>query len=463
MIRRYILGAWLLAFGLLVVPRAVASPPRVGEVVNISADELTDNEVSLTVNPTNPLNLLAGWNDWEEQQGVGYSYSLDGGRTWSPPALIPGVVGTGGAFQVAGDPAFHFGPDGTAYAVVQAFNVTAPFEAALLVAVSQDGGRSWPRLLVGYRGHREERDRPAHRHVPDRAAVTTDSHPASPYFGTLYVAWGQEQETSEAPSVLLTYLRPGADSFSPPTVVTNWPAGFTQNAVPFTGPDGTLYVTFVAQEPDATSSGIYLAESRDGGRSFDEPRRVALFQDPVVGQLPNTAYRVVSFPVGLFAPAHNRLVVVWNDRRDGVSTMLVSTATRTETDRWSEPAQVTATSTGEQFFPAISASPDGRLDLVFYDRSRDPGNRLNFVTYAWSRDGGASWESLNVTDTPFDGESQTTPGGTAFIGDYIGVGSTTPVAHIAWTGNGPDTSCACNQDIFALALSHASSEDSGSQ
>ena len=346
---------------------------------------------------------------------------------------------------------------------MQAFNITAPFEASLLVAVSQDGGQSWPRLLVGYRGHREERDRPAHRHVPDRAAVTTDSRPASPHFGTLYVAWGQEQENSETPSVLLTYLRPEADSFSPPTMVTNWPAGFTQNAVPFTGPGGTLYVTFVAQEPGMTSSGIYLAESRDGGRSFGEPRRVALFQNPVTGQLPNTTYRVVSFPVGLFAPVHNRLVVVWNDRRDGVSTMLVSTAALGETDRWSEPAQVTATSTGEQFFPAISASPDGRLDLVFYDRSRDPGNHLNFVTYSWSGDGGASWESLNVTDTPFDGESQTTPGGTAFIGDYIGVASTTPVTHIAWTGNGPDTPCSCNQDIFALPVSHASSEDSGSQ
>ena len=461
--RWHILGVGALAFGLLGTRLAAAPPPRVGEVVNISADELTDNEVSLAVNPTNPLNLLAGWNDWEEQQGVGYSYSLDGGRTWSPPALIPGVVGSEGSFQLAGDPAFHFGPDGTAYAVVQAFNITAPFEAALMVAVSSDGGRSWPRLLVGYRGHREERDRPAHRHVPDRAAVTTDSHPASPYFGTVYVAWGQEQETTETPSVLLTYLRPGADKFSPPTEVTNWPAGFTQNAVPFTAPGGTVYVTFVAEEPGAASSGIYLAESRDGGRSFDEPRRVALFQDPVAGRLPNTSYRVVSFPVGLFAPAPNRLVVVWNDQRDGVSTVLVSTASPVETDRWSEPAQVTATSTGEQFFPAIAASPDGRLDLVFYDRSRDPGNRLNFATYAWSGDGGESWESLNVTDIPFDGERQTTPGGTAFIGDYIGVASTTAATHIAWTGNGPETPCSCNQDIFTLAVSHTSSEESGAQ
>lgn len=456
--KRRIIGGLALALGLAVF-LAAASKPRVGTVVNITADELTDNEVSLAVNPTNPLNLVAGWNDWEDRQGVGYTYSFDGGRSWSRPALIPGVVtggeaGDGGFYQVAGDPVFTFGPDGTAYAVLQAFNVTPPFEAALLVAVSSDGGRTWPRLLVGYSSYREERDRPAHRHVPDRASVAVDSNPASPYFGTLYVTFGKEQEGPDAPSVLLNYLRPGADGFSLPVTVTNWPAGFTQNAVPFAGPDGVVYVTFVSQEPGMSTSGVYLAQSRDGGRTFDTPHLVALFLDPVDGRLPNTAYRVFSFPVGVYDAAHNRLVVVWNDRRDGVSTMLVSSAVPWNPERWSSPERITSASTGEQFLPAISASPNGRLDLVFYDRSRDPGNRLNFLTYAWSHDGGQTWETLNVTPTPFDGEAQTTPGGTYFIGDYIGIASTPAAAHIAWAGNGRETPCFCNQDIFTAAILH---------
>ncbi len=465
---RRIVGGFALALWLGAAPGPAADsvPPRAGAVVNLTADELTNNEVSLAVNPTNPLNLLAGWNDWQEHQGVGYAYSFDGGRTWSRPALIPGVVAGdhsgdgGGLFQVAGDPAFVFGPDGTAYAALQAFNVTPPFEAGLLVAVSTDGGRSWPRLLAAYSGYREEGEG-GQRRVPDRAAAAVDSNPTSPFFGALYVAFGQEQDAPGTASVLLTYLRPGADRFSSPVAVTDLPAGFTQNVALLAGPNGTLYVIFVAQEPGATTSGTFLVESRDGGRTFGPPHLVARFWDPVDGRLPNTAYRVSSFPVGVFDPAHSQLVVAWNDRMDGVSSLLVSTASPLDLDRWSAPARITPASTGEQFFPAISASPDGRLDLVFYDRSRDPGNRLNFVTYAWSRDGGRTWESMNVTRAPFDGEAQTTPGGTRFIGDYIGVASTSAAAHIAWTGNGKDSACACNQDIFTIAVSHAASADSG--
>ena len=281
-----------------------------------------------------------------------------------------------------------------------------------------------------------------------------DSSPASPFYGTLYVAFGEEGEDGEVAPALLTYLRPGARRFTPPTAVSSLLAGFTQVATPFTGPDGALYIVFVARQSAASPSGIFLVESRDGGRSFGPTHLVASFRDPVDGQLPNTSYRVPSFPVAVFDPGHNRIVVAWNDRLGGVSSLLVSMAGPLDLDDWSVPARVTPTSSGEQFFPAISASPAGRIDLAFYDRSLDPFNRLNFLTYAWSNDGGRTWDSLNVTPTAFDGEAQTTPGGTSFIGDYIGIASTLGATHLAWTGNGRQTPCACNQDIFAATVSH---------
>jgi hypothetical protein len=435
-----------------------APPPRVGSIVSVSTNDRTDNEVSLTINPVNPLNLLAGWNTWsDDREGVGYSYSFDGGRTWSRQALLPGVVAgdepdDGAGFQVAGDPAFLFGPDGTAYAVLQAFNVTPPFDSRLLVAISSDGGRSWPRRLVAFRGAGEDEGRGA----PDRAAVAIDSNPFSPWFGTLYVAFGSEQAEPDSASVLLVSLRPGAPAFSAPVAVTRLAAGFTQAVVPFAGPDGRLYVTFVARESESGGSAVFVAESADAGRSFSPSYLLARMRDPVDGGLPNSGYRVASFPVGAFDLARRRLVVAWNDRVDGVSSMLAATASPADLSKWSTPARVTATSTGEQFFPALSAASDGRLDLLFYDRSRDPGNRLNFVTYAWSGDGGQTWNSLNVTRAAFDGDAQTTPGGSSFIGDYIGIASTPAAAYLAWTGNGPSNPCICNQDIFFTTLSHGS-------
>ncbi len=452
----------LLLMVLLVAPPPVwAAGPRVGQVVNVSNDQLTDNEVTLAVNPLNPNNLIAGWNDWDLNNGVGYTYSFDGGKTWAPRTFIPHVTNVDnegdpadGKFQVAGDPYFVFGPDGSAYAIVQGFNVTPPFEIQMLVLRSTDGGQTWGRPIVASVGEGEGETRGSNGQFPDRESAAVDLSPLSPYRGTLYVAWAQFHGLGGRSPIMLSYLRPGAQAFSTATLVSDLPGGFAQNATPVVGPDGAVYVTFIAYNPQIGLSGTYIARSDDGGRSFGPSHFVAPFLDPVNGTLPNSEYRVFSFPVAAFDAARNRVVVAWNDRLNGVSTTFTSTCRPDDLNHCSAPLRVTPSSTGEQFFPALSAAPNGRVDLLFYDRSRDPGNRLNFLTYAHSGDGGSTWNTLNVTRTPFDGEAQTTPSGTPFIGDYIGVASTNATAYLAWTGNGKDTVCTCNQEIFAAPVIH---------
>ena len=49
-----------------------------------------------------------------------------------------------GAYDAGGDPTIAFSPDGkVAYFVCQAFNVTSPFQIALLLNRSYDGGLTW--------------------------------------------------------------------------------------------------------------------------------------------------------------------------------------------------------------------------------------------------------------------------------------------------------------------------------
>src|SRR3989442_13806749 len=52
---------------------------------------------------------------------------------------------------------------------------------------------------------------------------------------------------------------------------------------------------------------------------------------------------------------------------------------------WSTPKRVEP-STREEFFPWLSAAPDGRVDVVFYDRRCDPNDTLNCVTLSSSSD-----------------------------------------------------------------------------
>lgn len=454
-------GLWLAMLAVALLPAAALAGPRLGPIVNLSNDRLTDNEVTLAVNPANPSNLIAGWNEWEEHNGVGYSYSFDGGRTWAPASFLPYVTNRDdeglpaeGHFQIGGDPVFVFTADGVAWAVVQAFNVTPPFEVEMLALRSTDGGRTWEKPLVVSADREEGESRAENERFPDRQAVAADLALFSPFRGSVYVAWAQSHSLYGPSPVLLSYLRPEARAFSPPVLVSDRPGGFAQNVTPFVGSDGSLYVTFIAYNFQLGQSAIYITRSLDGGRSFGPSHMVAPFADPVDGALSNSKYRVFSFPAGAYAAARERVVLAWNDRFHGISTIWTSTCAPDDLDHCSPPARVTPRSTGEQFFPALSAAPNGRLDLLFYDRSRDPGNRLNFLTYAFSTDAGKSWSTLNVRRTPFDGDAQTTPGGTFFIGDYIAAASTNAAAFLAWTGNGRDSVCNCNQEIFFALVNH---------
>src|SRR5438477_10140541 len=83
----------LLAGGVAGTGTAVATnSPHIGSVVNASGDHVTNNEITIAMNPTNPSNLVAGWNDWNRNEGCGTSRSTDGGATWSHYSFIPGLT-----------------------------------------------------------------------------------------------------------------------------------------------------------------------------------------------------------------------------------------------------------------------------------------------------------------------------------------------------------------------------------
>lgn len=68
---------------------------------------------------------------------------------------------------------------------------------------------------------------------------------------------------------------------------------------------------------------------------------------------------------------------------------------------WSEPAAV-ARRRGTQQLPTVGVAPDGRVDLLFYDRSADPRDEDTEVAFASSWDGGRSFTTAMVSRSPFD-------------------------------------------------------------
>jgi hypothetical protein len=449
---------------------ARASAPSIF-VVDVSRDTTAQNETPVAVNPRNASNILTGANDWNYNDGCAYNVSFDAGRTWSPTlpnGFIPGITrftndpsvpGTG-AYEAGGDPAVAFGPDGTAYFACQAFNFTQPYEIALYVSRSTDGGRTWqdgvrdkPAQVSKWNGNGKSKG--SNGQLPDHESIAVDDHAGSPFFGSVYVTWVQFDGLQGTHSpVQVAFSRDGARSFSTPIKVTQGPIRNNQDARIAIGPDGTLYLTFDNGIQGGKGTANYVAVSRDGGASWTTPVVFSVYNTPVclfppycfnISGLPFRAPG--SYPAPAFDAARNRLDVVYADiTADGVAKVLFTSAPAGgvgDPAQWSRPV-VVAPATGDRFAAELSVSTVGRIDVMFDDRSYS-GNTLADITYAWSTDGAATWSSTRVSTAGFDPglygvPSASSPTGIRpFIGDYNGIASLADRAVMTWTGVAPKT------------------------
>ena len=452
---------FLAAASIALVPLAASAADiiAVSKVVNVSRDQTAQNETPLAVNPLNSLNLITGANDWNYNDGCAVNSSLDGGRTWTatlPNGFLPGitkytndpaVAGTG-AYDAGGDPAIAFGPNGTAYFVCQAFNFTPPYQIALLISRSTDGGRTWlngagEKLTQVNTWNGNGKSKGSNGQFPDHQSIYIDNNPASPYFGSIYVAWVQFDGNTHSP-VNVAVSRDGAKTFSTPVQVTKGSIRNNQDARIVSAPDGTLFLTFDNGVQGGKGTVIYASKSSDGGVSWSGPALVGSINNPVC-TFPPSCFNIAgapfrsggSYPAPAYDAVRNRLLVIWPDIVGGYAQIYLSSASADDLTRWSAPA-VIAPATGDRFQNEISVAANGRIDISFYDRSYS-GNTLVDMSYATSSDGGATWRSARVTPAGFDPALWGVPSGSGFrpfIGDYNGIVSLPDRAGLVWTGVG---------------------------
>ena len=136
--------------------------------------------------------------------------------------------------------------------------------------------------------------------------------------------------------------------------------------------------------------------STDDGRTFGPASTVS--DDLVVPQLiladlgPTPGFAV--------EPGSGRIYATWDAGRGDGRDVFLSWSDDAGRS-WSDPARVGPTA-GSQLLPAVAAGPEGRVDLVFYDRSRDPQDVLQAVTVATSGDGGRTFRTAPVSDAATD-------------------------------------------------------------
>jgi hypothetical protein len=431
-----ILVALLSAAALGVGTSAAQAAPQVGSAVNVSNDgpaDNGDNELDIAINPANPANMIAGWNDYGVGNSCGVGWTTDGGKTWQTDWLR-GMTPAGGNPTYdygAGDPSVGFLNDGTAIFTCNAWSNKKP--TAIFVTTSKDGGRTWaePQRVASAETKAGNLDHPMMTidHYNNRALIA-------------YTTWSGYQANSFA----LVSDATGTTWSGPYRIA----ADYKSNApdvfdVSLAGaPDGTIYSTAGIWQHvnEWNEQSVVVSQLRPGETNFTHTVKVRdLVPAPMT--LPGETWRT-SMQASIGVDAGGTIYELTGDYVTGKLHMYLAKSTDHGV---SFRTQVQLTDGNhDEVMPWMSVTPGGRVDTIYYDYDESTG--LMDVDYGQVAASGSSM-SRTVVQTGIDGDAQPPrgPGNNAFMGDYLGIDSTAGLVALAWTGNGP-----ISQDAFAATV-----------
>ena len=272
-------------------------------------------EPTLTVDPTNPSNLLAAAKDWRTGPKQVWTYrSTDAGRTWTDgyPNLLPAELPN------QSDPVLAFNSSGTAFLSVLGYNQSDFSVGGLFVARSTDLGTTWQQAVEVSANSEDV--------FNDKEWLTVDRSVNKATQGNVYVTWTlftQVSPTRQRSQIVISRSTDGGKTFSSRQSISPDAQDGVQGSYPVVGPGGELYVLYdyspgsvdnekeeAGGESKGNSNGIieeamqvgqkagdalYLVKSTDGGATFSRPIKVASVSNPP-NYLAHSDFRVFVLP-----------------------------------------------------------------------------------------------------------------------------------------------------------------------
>ena len=421
--------------------------------VNAGAGDLGDisahNSPTVVRNPRDRRNVIVTNRIDSPDFSCAVHVSRDAGRTWKR-TRVPIPPGPGRKCYA---PDAAFAPDGTLYLSYVTLQGRGNTPSAVWLASSRDGGRTLgaPRRVAG----------------PLAFQVRLSADPRRS--GSLYVSYVQAREvgtlrfTSGNP-IMLTRSDDGGRRWTPPVRASSPARSRVLAPSSVVGRDGELYVLYLdvgddtldyeggheaqAGPPYAGRFTLVVARSQDRGATWAE----SVVDDRVAPTRRFIAF-LPPFPSLAIDRSSGKLYVAFEDRRDGDPDAQVwSLAPGAST--WTGPVRVNDTPLRDgtaQYLPKVAVAPDGRVDVVYYDRRDDDGsNVFNDVSLQSSSDGGRTFGSRVVlSQTAFDSRiGFGNERGLADLGSRLGLDAYDDGALAVWSDTRSGTEASIKQNIY---------------
>ncbi len=422
---------------------------------------IVQNEISLTLVPNKQPNkrdiLLAAYNDFAPNVGLGYSYSPDGGTSWSPGQLqFPTNPNTGVWMMNVFDPTATADTQGNAYIGHIAWDAFG--WSGMFVHTSADGGVTWsPPVALAVDPPAVGAPDPNFR-LNDRCQITTDTYGGSPYLDNVYVAWikdrGNDPNFPYSDLYVSCSNSLGA-AFTPAQRINDANLNLGNMPVPAVAQDGAVYVSWL--DYDVTTGGkgnIYLDKSTDGGITWGTDTFVKQIDLPplnVTGNDGNMDARAKGAPVLATSPTDaNILYIVYaadpdiTDVGNGPDEADIFFIKSTDGgNTWGQAERVNDDLTqNDQILPWVDVKLDGTVDIAWYDRRNDvadaPAGDLYWDVYLakTTDDGNTFSTNVQINDqsflTPLRGM------GEPWMGEYLGLSVDANTAYVVFTSSVSD-------------------------
>src|SRR5689334_16083047 len=382
------------------------SPPPGAQIIALTPKAGSFTEPSIAVDPNHPENLVAAY-----QVNASIAYSRDAGRTWDI------AEGTAPAdYKTSGDVSVTYDNQGHAFLCYIAFDKlgTENYWAhnatrnGIFVRRSLDGGKTWDKGASTVIGHNSDPGIP----FEDKPYIVADTT-HSKFAGNLYIGWTEFTLTKSI--MLFSRSTDMGKTWSHPIEISTKEGlprddnGAVEGFVGAVAEDGTLYVAW------CDISGVVLATSKDGGRSFSKSR-TAIPTAPTYFD-PAYVFRGNGFPQIAINPRTNELFVTWADFRNG-DIDVFSASSKDRGKHFTAAVRVNSDpihNGHDQFFQWLAVDPvDGSVNVIFCDRRNDPENRNYSIVLARSTDNGNTF-------TNYAWQTKASDPKDAFIGDYLGI------------------------------------------